>query len=191
MHHRRLAAFLIGSWLLGSLFMFFVATQNFRGVERLLDAPSAAASHRIDALGKEDARLMLRYQVSELNRFFFSAWERFQLLWGAILVILTLRGSQRLHVLAIPVLMLLMVAVEHWLLSPEINRLGALMDFVPNARESAEGVRFWRYHQAYSAMEVVKFLMGITFASLLLIRRRNRSLFRKQVQPEVKVIHDT
>ncbi|MCW5965796.1 MAG: hypothetical protein KIT83_17285 [Bryobacterales bacterium] len=191
MHHRRLAAFLIGSWLLGSLCMFFVATQNFRGVERLLDAPSAAASDRIDALGKEDARLLLRYQVSELNRFFFSAWERLQLVWGAILVMVTLRGSQRLHVLAIPVLMLLMVAVEHWLLSPEINRLGLLMDFVPNARESAEGVQFWRYHQAYSAMEVVKFLLGIAFASLLLIRRRNRRLFRKQVQPEVEVIHDT
>lgn len=188
MHQRRLAAFLIGSWLLGGLFMFFVATQNFRGVERLLDAPSSAAAQRIEHLGAADARLFLRYQVSELNRFFFGAWERFQLVWGAILVLLTLRWQQRLYMLAIPVLMLLIVATGHWLLTPEINRLGALMDFVPNARDTAEGAQFWRYHQIYSALEVTKFLLGLAFAAMLITRRR--SLFRKQVKPEVKVIHN-
>ncbi|MCU0226505.1 MAG: hypothetical protein MUF01_02595 [Bryobacterales bacterium] len=190
MHHRRLAAFLVGAWLLGSVCMFFVATQNFRGVERLLDMPTSAATQRIDVLGHDEARLLLRYQVSELNRFFFSAWERVQLVLGALLVLVSLRGSQKLYILAIPVVMLLMAAAEHWLLSPEINRLGALMDFVPNARETEEGKVFWRYHQAYSTMEVVKFLLGATFAGYLLTRRRSRSLFRKQVKPQVDVIHN-
>ncbi len=170
--------------------MFFVATQNFRGVERLLDVPTAASAKRIESLGHDEARLLLRYQVSELNRFFFASWERLQLVLGAFLVLVTLRGSQKLHILAIPVVMMLMVAVEHWLLSPEINRLGALMDFVPNARETAEGRVFWRYHQAYSSLEVVKFLLGAVFAGFLLTRRRSRSLFRKQVKPEVNVIHN-
>jgi len=191
MHPRRLSAFLIGSWLLGGIFMFVVATQNFKGVDRLLDVPSAAATKRLDMLGKEDTRLLLRYQVSELNRFYFSVWERFQLVLGAILVLITLRGSQRIHVLVIPVAMLVMVAVGHWVLSPEINRLGALMDFVPDSRDTPAGATFWRYHQAYSALEVAKFLLGTLFASFLLIRRRNRNLFRKKVQPEVKVVHNT
>jgi hypothetical protein len=190
MHQRRLAAFLIGGWLLGSFFMFFVATQNFKGVERLLDMPTAAANERLEILGKDEARLLLRYQVSELNRFFFMSWERLQLLWGAALVLVALRGSQRIPILALPVLMLLLVAAQHWLLTPEINRLGMLMDFVPNARETSDGQAFWRYHQAYSYSEVAKLLMGIVFAWTVLARRRVRSILRRQPQAEVNVVHD-
>lgn len=168
--------------------MFVVATQNFRGVDRLLDSPTAAAADRIGVLGSDQARLLLRYQASELNRYFFQTWERFQLLWGTLLVLVSLRGSQRLPILVLPVLMLLIVAVGHWVLSPEINRLGALLDFVPDARQTAEGKTFWRYHQAYSSLEVAKFLLGIGFAGSLLFRRGR--FFSKQVQPQVDVVHD-
>ncbi|MDZ7638871.1 MAG: hypothetical protein U5J83_11595 [Bryobacterales bacterium] len=191
MHIRRLAAFLIGAWLLGSLAIFFVATQNFQGVDRLLDVPSSQAGSRIDRLGHDDARFFLRYQVSELNRFFFDSWERFQLVLGAILVLVTLRGSQRMSILAIPFAMLLMVAAAHWLLTPEINRLGRLMDFVPNARQTPDGQLFWRYHQIYSAMEVLKFLLGIYLAFTLLVRRRSRRIFSRKAGSQVDVVHDS
>lgn len=190
MHIRRVAAFLIGAWLLGSLAMFFVATQNFQGVTRVLDVPSQKAKTRIEKLGADDARFLLRYQVSELNRQYFDAWERVQLLLGAILVALTLRGSQKLSILAIPVAMLLMVAVAHWLLTPEITRLGRLMDFVPDARQTPDGQVFWRYHQIYSAMDVLKFLLGLYLAFTLLVRRRRRRIFSKKVSPQVDVIHN-
>lgn len=190
MHIRRVAAFLIGAWLLGSLAMFFVATQNFQGVTSVLDVPSQKANARIEKLGAEDARFLLRYQVSELNRYFFDSWERVQLVLGALLVVLTLRGSQKLSVLAIPVAMLLMVAAAHWLLTPEITRLGRLMDFVPNARQTPDGQVFWRYHQIYSSMEVVKFLLGLYLAFTLLVRRRSRRIFSKKVSPQVNVIHN-
>lgn len=191
MHIRRLAAFLIGAWLLGSLSMFFVATQNFQGVNRLLDVPSSQATLRIDQLGQDNARLFLRYQVSELNRFFFETWERSQLVLGAILVLVTLRESQRMPILAIPFAMLLMVAAAHWALTPEINRLGRLMDFVPNARETPNGQLFWRYHQIYSAMEVIKFLLGLYFAFTLLVRRRSRRIFTKKVSPQVNAVNNS
>lgn len=188
MHNRRLASFLVGAWLLGSVFMFFVATQNFRGVDRLLEAPTAAAQSRIEELGKDDARLFLRFQVSELNRYFFENWERAQLLIGVLLVLVTMRGSTRMAILAMPLAMLLIVAAGHWGLSPEINRLGAAMDFVPNARETGVGREFWRYHQAYSAGEVLKFLIGSAYAFLLLTRWGSLSV--KEIEPEVKVVHD-
>jgi hypothetical protein len=190
MHIRRVAAFLVGAWLLGSLAMFFVATQNFQGVTRVLDVPSEKANARIEKLGGEEARFLLRYQVSELNRFYFETWERVQLVLGAALVFLTLRGSQRLSILAIPFAMLLLVAVAHWLLTPEITRLGRLMDFVPDARQTPDGQVFWRYHQIYSAMEVGKFLLGLYLAFTLLVRRRSRRIFSKKVSPQVDVIHN-
>ena len=170
--------------------MFFVATQNFRAVDKLLDIPSEKAAAQIERLGHDDARFFLRYQVSELNRFYFESWERFQLVLGATLVLVTLRGPQKLSVLAIPFAMLFIVAAAHWLLTPEISRLGRLMDFVPNARETPTGQEFWRYHQIYSGLEVVKFLLGAYFAFTLLVRRRAQSVFRKKVSPQVDVIHN-
>jgi len=170
MHNRRVASFLLGAWLLGSLFMFFVATQNFRSVERILDAPTAAASERINTLGKDEARHLLRFQASEMNRLYFSTWEQVQLLLGVTLVLITLRGSTRLFIIAMPVTMLLIVAVAHFFLTPEITRLGAMMDFVANARQTDIGKEFWGYHQIYSTTEVLKFLIGCTFGVLLLTR---------------------
>src|SRR5712692_8460340 len=55
MHFRRLAAFLLGIWLGGSVFMDMVATQNFHSVDRLLAAPSPQVEERIQALGGRDA----------------------------------------------------------------------------------------------------------------------------------------
>ena len=35
MHHQRIAAFVLGAWIMGSLFMIFVATQNFQMADAL------------------------------------------------------------------------------------------------------------------------------------------------------------
>ncbi len=188
---RRLAAFVIGAWLLGSLSMFFVATQNFRGVERVLDAPSEKAASGIGSLGHEEARFLLRYQVSELNRFYFNVWERVQLALGAALVLLAWRQPWRKRIVLISAALLLMVAAAHWLLTPDITQLGRLMDFVPNARETATGQQFWRYHQMYSTLEVVKFLLGLYLAYTLIATSRERGNGSERAVREVDAIHNS
>ena len=188
---RRLAAFVIGAWLLGSLSIFFVATQNFRGVERVLDAPSEKAAPSIESLGREEARFLLRYQVSELNRFYFNVWERVQLALGAVLALLAWRQPWRKRIVLIPAALLLMVAAAHWLLTPDITQLGRLMDFVPNARETATGQQFWRYHQMYSTLEVVKFLLGLYLAYTLVATPRERGNGSERAVREVDAIHNS
>ena len=171
--------------------MFFVATQNFRGVERLLDAPSVKASPTIDGLGHEQARFLLRYQVSELNRFYFNVWESVQLVLGASLTLLAWRWPWRKRIVLIPAALLLIVAAAHWLLTPEITGIGRLMDFVPNARETALGQSFWRYHQIYSSLEVLKFLLGLYLAFTLLAKSRHPAISSERAVREVDVIHDS
>lgn len=171
--------------------MFFVATQNFRGVERLLDAPSHKASPTIDGLGHEQARFLLRYQVSELNRFYFNVWESVQLVLGASLTLLAWRWPWRKRIVLIPAALLLIVAAAHWLLTPEITGIGRLMDFVPNARETALGQSFWRYHQIYSSLEVLKFLLGLYLAFTLLAKSRRPAISSERAVREVDVIHDS
>src|SRR5260370_39821011 len=84
MHHR-IAAFLLGAWILGSLFMMFVATQNFRTVDRVLTAAPPQAEQTIQALGPGRSRDLLRYLAGEENQLFFNSWEIAQLILGVAL----------------------------------------------------------------------------------------------------------
>src|ERR1700733_4700312 len=85
MHRHRVAAFLAGCLILGSLFMIFVATQNFGTVDRVLAAPPQEASQMFQTLGPQNARLLLRYLAGEENRLFFTSWELVQIALGALL----------------------------------------------------------------------------------------------------------
>lgn len=170
MHFRRLAALLLGAWLGGSVFMDMVATQNFRSVDRLLVAPPAQAAERIQALGGHDAaRVFLRYQVSEQNRWYFESWERTQIMLGTALFLVLVFGTvpNRLTLL-ITLLMLAMVLLMHYFLTPEITRLGRAADFAP----AADRTRFWTFHGMYSAGELVKLGLGIVLGVRLLRRAK-------------------
>jgi len=176
MHYRRLACLLLGAWLAGSLFMTMVATQNFRAVDRLLESPSPRAAKQIQALGKAETRLFLRYQVAEQNRWYFETWERVQLGLGVLLLLAFVLGAEaRPSMLALSAIMLAAVAAQHWLMTPEIVRLGRVMDFLPATKVSAARARFWNFHTAYSSTEVVKLVLGLLMTVRLLARRRRRT----------------
>lgn len=172
MHYRRLASLMVGAWLSGSLLMMMVATQNFRGVDRLLEAPSPPAARLLETLGG-NARPLLRYQISELNRWYFQTWERIQLVLGAaLLALLYFRAKARPPVLLLAGLMLFLTVIGHWLLTPEIIRLGRSIDFVPADALSPQRGQFWGFHTTYSVVETVKLGLGVALAGMLLRKRR-------------------
>ncbi len=78
MHWHRIAGFLAGCSILGSLFMIFVATQNFGTVDRVLAAPPQEAAQMLQTLGPENARLLLRYLVARRTGCFspVGSWHR-------------------------------------------------------------------------------------------------------------------
>ncbi len=174
MHYRRLACFLIGAWLAGSLFMAMVATQNFRSVDRLLAKPSPAASRSIQALGQNGARALLRYHVSEQNRWYFENWEFMQLAIGLLLLMVLLFGSKETTFsLLVAAVMILIVVAERFILTPEIISLGRSIDFLPPDAPSLLRQRFWQFHSAYSSLELVKWALAALLA-VRLFRRRQR-----------------
>jgi hypothetical protein len=176
MHFRRFAALLAGAWLAGCVFMDVVATQNFRSVDRLLAAPSPHAAESIQSLGGHDAtRVFLRYQVSEQNRWYFDMWERAQIGLGIVLFLALLFGTVPDRVLLLLTLgMLAIVLLMHFFLTPEIVRLGRAIDFVPPGAPSGDRTRFWTFHGAYSASELVKLAVGLALA-VLLVRRKSKA----------------
>src|SRR6266404_9892490 len=96
---RYFACWLLGAWIAGTLYKIMVATQNFRSVDRLLAAPGSAAP-MVEQMGHDAARMFLRYQVSEQNRWYFETWEKIQLALGAVLIAALLRQSKILLSLA-------------------------------------------------------------------------------------------
>ena len=151
-----------------------VATQNFRSVDRMLAAPTAQMKERIQALGGHDAaRALLRYQASEQNRQYFSTWESTQIGLGLLLFLMLLIAGQRDRVtLWLAALMLGFALLMHFLLTPEITRLGRAMDFAPVGRPSGDSTRFWIFHGVYSALELIKLGWGVALGVWLVLPRK-------------------
>jgi hypothetical protein len=175
MHSRRVACFLLGIWLGAAILMAWVATESFRSVDRLLAKPSPAALLSIKTLGPVGARLLLRYQASEQNRWLFEAWGTVQLIGGAGFFLFLLFGTREgKYPLILVLVMLMVVLLQLFLLTPAMISLGRLVDFLPLDRPSGERNRFWVLHTGYGITEALKWAVALLLGARLM-RRRGRS----------------
>src|SRR5271170_8118261 len=174
MHRYRIAAFLTGCLILGSLFMIFVATQNFGTVDRVLAAPPQEAAQMFQTLGPENARLLLRYLAGEENRLFFTNWELAQIALGALLTAILLLAIQSRLLAGLVGAMLIVTLFQHFRVTPEMIALGRLVDFGAGAGSAAYS-QFWRLHGLYGVLEVVKLALMIVVAGILLFGRRAKT----------------
>lgn len=183
MHFRRLASLILGAWLAGCVFMDMVATQNFHAVDRMLASPPAAAAKQIQEMGGPgQARVLLRYQASEINRLFFENWERVQLFLGFLLFMIFLFGSNSgKFSLFCSVAMLLIVVAERFAMTPFMIRLGRAIDFPPADAVSSQRSQFWALHTAYSATEMVKIAIGAALAVKLVLWAGRKSRVRDKI----------
>ncbi len=171
MHMRRFACFLLGLWLGGSLFLAVLTAQSHRLVDRLLANPAPAAGRLIQSAGPEGARLLLRYQVSEANRWYTENWDTVQLCLAALLFFLLLFGSMegKLNLLA-ALLLLLLVLVERLVLAPEIIGQGRLLDFLPPEIGAAERSRLLVLQGGATGIQLAKLALGLLLGARLLGR---------------------
>jgi hypothetical protein len=174
MHRHRMAAFLAGCLILGSLFMIFVATQNFGTVDRVLAAPPQEAAQMFQTLGPENARLLLRYLAGEENRLFFTSWELAQIGLGALLTAILLLWMKSRVLTGMAGAMLIIALFQHFRVTPEMIALGRLVDFGGGSGSAAYS-QFWRLHGLYGVLEVVKLLLLVVVAGILLFGRRAKT----------------
>jgi hypothetical protein len=175
---QRLALVAMGMWLMGSIASSVVAAENFYTVDRMLTTSGNVEFYRdVQKLGHGQARELLRYLSSELNRLYFRIWNVTQLVLGP-LVLWLIAGSEirragpsgpagsgckpgpfgpaGLGVLAMLAIVLLMLAY----LTPAIVSLGRELDFVPRDPAPPGMSRFWILHAAYTTLEMVKLAVG-------------------------------
>jgi hypothetical protein len=173
--HYRIAAFLLGAWILGSLFMMFVATQNFRTVDRVLTSAPAT----IQAIGNEQARYLLRYMAGQENQLFFVVWEFAQIVLSATLAGLLFFGVGNRLLATLAGGLFLLTAVQRFWVTPEMISLAGQLD------TSALASKFAGLHAIYGSVEVLKLLIALALACILLPEWRARSRNNVEV-PAVK-----
>ena len=170
---RHWALVILGAWIAGSICMSVVATENFYTIDRLLaSSVNAAFGAAVDRLGAVEARDLLRYLSSELNRLYFQLWNGAQLVLG-VLALWLIAGSAKkvkwgiIAMLATVVLMLVY-------LTPQIVTQGRSLDFVPRDPAPPGMSRFWILHAAYTSLEMLKLVVGVVVATTLARQRSER-----------------
>ncbi|MDA0205347.1 MAG: hypothetical protein O3A53_19460 [Acidobacteria bacterium] len=170
MNRRSALALVLGGWALGTLFMWTVATQNFATVDRILAEPPSAFQSMTANLDSGHAREILRYEASELNRLYFDRWGYAQVLLALLAVALAWKGSRRLRA-GVFAAAVIAVGLQVYVV-PETIRIGRIIDFQPRAPETVRQTEFWRLHNAYTGLDMLK-LLTIAGCGIALLRERD------------------
>jgi hypothetical protein len=154
--------FCMAIWLSGSVFISVVATQNFYTIDRLIDkSPNDVFRVVVETMENPQARDLLRYLSSELNRLYFQYWNLAQLPVGIIaLRLVSSIPKSRLATWGI-VAMLCVVLFLMVFITPPILSIGRGLDFVPRIPPPPELRTFGLLHAAYSALTVVNVVLGV------------------------------
>ena len=190
---RALMAFLLGCLLVGTVLIGFVAAENFFVVDRLLESPASTEfrrefQQRLAPLPDGEARVVLRYLSSELNRFYFRVWGGAEVLLAGLLLLLAARGGpkgakDRTLTVGAGVLLALSLLMTFYL-TPQIVDVGRAIDFIPRDPPPPELRRFGMLHAAYSVLDLAKLLLGIWLT--VRVVRRPASEPRAPVPSEVE-----
>jgi hypothetical protein len=179
-HTRRIATFLLGCWIAGSVFMACVAGYNFRAVGDTLAAPREQVRKSVATLGEEPSRLLLRYHSAEINRALFQYWEDAQFFIAIAFAGSLFFGTEkRTAPLIVGGIMVAILAFQHFSLTPDLIASGREIDFPPGNLIQMLHDHVNLLHRVYVGAEGVKLLAGGVLVSYLFAfrtakRRRRR-----------------
>jgi hypothetical protein len=178
MHSRRIASFLLGAWLAGSLVALLACLNNAGCVEEAMESSDSTARQVIARAERDGARMLLRSLAAVENARLLSDWELAQAPIGVLLMIVLLVERPTRILLALPLVMLLLVAFEHVLVQPEIAWLSQALSFLPDAEGGAQRIRLDNLQRIYFFAEALKLVLGLALAVLLFVMRTGRRVSR-------------
>ena len=167
-----LAVALMGAWIMSTLCMWFAATKSFATVERVLkDAPPQLVEIT-KPLDEASTRVVIRHMAAEINRTLFWGYGVLQILLGAVLLLMVLRQSPR-HTLDVGLVsaMLVLSVILGLVFTPLITSVGRSIDFLPRNPPPPVMPRFWMLHGAFTTLDGLKLLAGISLLARWVFRR--------------------
>jgi hypothetical protein len=180
MHTRRVASFLVGGWILGSILVALLSLQSTGAMDRILSSPRPEARGTVKTLGEDNTRMLLAYESTEQNRIVSETWEWMELAIGVGLTVILLTATHvnRLVIILCAVMLILVVFLR-FVLTPEIAYLGLEADFntVGGAADSVSIMR-----GVYAALNGLKIALGLVVAGYLFVFKTKTSS-RQKVNP--------
>ena len=181
MHLRRIASFLLGAWLAGSLTVLIVCFSNLASVDEVMESTNADAQRVLAHAGSAAARAILHSLAAAENTRLLSGWELAQAPLGILTALMLLFERPTRLLVALPVVMLLLIGFEHVLLTPEIAWLSPALAFAQDGTALAQRGRLDNIYRIYGFVEAAKALVGIALAVLLFVMRSGRRSRRSSV----------
>jgi len=178
MHWRRIASFLLGAWLAGSLVAVLACLNNAGSVDEAMGIGDTTARQVIARAERDGARMLLRSLTAVENARLLSGWELAQAPIGVLLMIMLLMERPTRILVALPLVMLLLVGFEHVLVLPEIAWLSQALSFLPDREGLTQRNRLDNLQRIYAFAEALKLLLGIALAVLLFVMRTGRRVSR-------------
>jgi len=167
---------LLGCWLAGSIVMAFIAADSGNTAERLLIDHGTAASQRITAMGREEARIMLAYPVRQQVRWWLEEWENLEMAFGALFFLFLLFGTREGKLaLSLTLGIYAIVLFQRFFTSPQIVYLGAQMDFVALNVVIPERNQLIAVQKIFTGVEIFKALAILGLGGYLIARTRRSS----------------
>jgi hypothetical protein len=174
MHYRRIVCFLLGVWLGGGILMAWYGARSFHTVETIMTDSNPGFVMQTKTLGPAVTRMVLRYAVAEQNRWLFRNWENLQIcmaiLFFCYLLFGTMEGKFSLGVM---LAMLAVTLLQRLVISPELGLSARTIEYIPSDLAAQERARFWLLHNAYLAMEALKFGLGLILGIIVMSRKRS------------------
>jgi len=174
MHSRRIAAFLLGAWLAGSLLTVIACVSNLVSVDEALASPDSTTRQIVARAEHDGARMLLRSLAAVQDAHLLSGWELAQAPIGVLLLIALVVERPTRVLAVIPIVMLLLVGFEHVLVMPEIAWLGQAVAFLPDTAAADQHRRLDNMQHIYGFAEAVKLALALLLAVLLFVMRSGR-----------------
>jgi len=174
MHYRRIVCFLLGIWLGGGILMAWYGARSFGTVESIMQQSNPGFVVQTKPLGPAMTRTVLRYIVAEQNRWLFRNWEYMQIVLACLFFCYLLFGTtEGKFSLGVMLAMLALTVMQRFLISPDLGITGRTLDFAPTDLAAQEHARFWLVHNAYIAVEALKFGLGLILGIIVMSSRRS------------------
>lgn len=183
MHLRRAAAFLLGAWIVGCLFMMYIDTNGSQSADLIIANPPAELAKTVKAVGTDAVAQLLSHHQAELTRQFMRAWGILQFFFGASLIVLLIYATHvnRLAI-GLAAAMLIMAIFGYFALAPEITFLARKLEFTTGW--SANRARYLALRGTFVIIEVVKLLMGCVLSGYLFMLKGPRVARRPELDDE-------
>src|SRR5436190_21769185 len=163
----------MGVWLMGSVSMAIVATQNFWTVYRLVDAKANVVfAADIDKFGHDEVFSLLYYFSSELNRLYFQYWNIAQLAIGILTLWLIVKDPKASRAKWAVVAMLGIVLFLTAFITPQMVSVGRELDFIPRVPQPPGLRTFGLLHATFTVFDGIEASLGI-LATLWIVRLTN------------------